>query len=220
MLHTDKKQYLVTTLPRVVGKQTVAGVISRIGSANRRQWQADLTAVKGQYPPRHVTLLAIKSTKTLEVWAENAQKRYVHVKTYPILAASGRLGPKLREGDRQVPEGLYRIIGLNPNSSYHLSMQLNYPNAFDLKQAQAEGRSQPGSNIFIHGKALSIGCLAMGDTNIEQLFTLVHDVGPANIDVIITPTDPRTAALVVPPGAPAWTASLYRSIEKATAKFR
>ena len=92
---------------------------------------------------------------------------------YPIQGASGDIGPKLIEGDRQVPEGLYEIIGFNPNSSYHISMQLNYPNDFDLKHASAEGRDHSGNNIFIHGKDESIGCLAMGDAAIDFLLVVV-----------------------------------------------
>ncbi|NJN46820.1 MAG: L,D-transpeptidase family protein [Candidatus Competibacteraceae bacterium] len=93
------------------------------------------------------------------------------IKHYPVLAASGTLGPKLCEGDRQVPEGIYRIKSLNPNSAYHLSLELDYPNAFDLRQAERDGRNNPGSAICIHGKAVSVGCLAMGDTAIEELYS-------------------------------------------------
>ena len=81
---------------------------------------------------------------------------------------------KLREGDRQVPEGLYRLIGRNPNSNYHLSMKLDYPNSYDPRHAKREGRSNPGSNIFIHGKSLSVGCLAMSGEAIEAFFVLVR----------------------------------------------
>lgn len=205
---------------KAIGRKTVAEVLSHIGQVNREQWQADFSVVNIVYPPKQLTLLAIKSSNTLEVWTDTTDSRPVLVKTFPILAASGQLGPKLREGDRQVPEGVYRIIGLNPNSRYHLSMKLNYPNAFDLKHATAEGRTEPGSNIFIHGKAVSIGCLAMGDKAIEQLFTLVNDVGIDNVQVIIAPTDPRSASLVSPKNAPTWTATLYQSIEKASSKLR
>lgn len=197
------------------GQQTVASVIAAVGADARQDLRADFARADVAYPPQTLTLLAIKSTDKLELWAKNHAGDNMLIRTYPILAASGVLGPKLREGDRQVPEGIYQISGLNPNSSYHLSMKLNYPNAFDLKHAKAEGRAEPGTNIFIHGKAVSIGCLAMGDMAIEQLFTLVHDVGRDNVQVIITPTDPRIAALQAPENAPAWTADLYHTITAA-----
>jgi L,D-transpeptidase catalytic domain len=95
------------------------------------------------------------------VWVETSGQ-VVFIHSYSVLVASGHNGPKLREGDRQVPEGFYRITSLNPNSSYHLSIKLNYPNAFDQQHADEEGRDRLGGDIFIHGKAASIGCLAMG----------------------------------------------------------
>ncbi len=202
------------------GQQTVASVIAKLGIAARQDLRADFARADVPYPPQKLTLLAIKTDKQLEIWAPNAGGESVLIRRYPILAASGVAGPKLREGDRQVPEGIYRVSGLNPNSSYHLSMKLNYPNAFDQKHAKAEGRSQPGSNIFIHGKALSIGCLAMGDSAIERLFTLVHDVGKDNVQVIIAPTDPRVAPLQVPKQSPVWTVDLYQTITTAVMLLR
>ena len=165
------------------------------------------------YPSSKLALLAFKDTDELELWASDGIAAYTLIKRYPIKAASGKLGPKLREGDRQVPEGLYKISAFNPNSSYHLSMKINYPNSFDLAHAKAEGRNEPGTNIFIHGKAVSIGCLAMGDDAIEQLFTLVSIVGRANTTVLISPTDPSKGELLVPSDAPKWTPELYEKIK-------
>jgi murein L,D-transpeptidase YafK len=91
------------------------------------------------YPPDELTLLGLKAERSLEVWALSGDS-WSFIKSYPIKGASGNAGPKLREGDRQVPEGIYRIIGLNPNSSYHLSMKLNYPNEFDLQKAKGRGQ--------------------------------------------------------------------------------
>ena len=87
----------------------------------------------------------------------------------PILAASGVSGPK-REGDKQVPEGFYRIELLNPNSRYHLSLRVNYPNADDLERARQDGRalSTLGGDIMIHGGSASIGCLALGDPAVGE----------------------------------------------------
>ncbi|MFN0199917.1 MAG: murein L,D-transpeptidase family protein, partial [Bacteroidia bacterium] len=79
-----------------------------------------------------VFLRAFKQEKVLEVWAKKEGNPYQLLKTYPICAASGELGPKKREGDKQVPEGLYEIVAFNPESKYHLSLRLNYPNEYDL----------------------------------------------------------------------------------------
>ena len=76
----------------------------------------------------------------------------------PVLGMSGKLGPKLGEGDRQVPEGIHRVESLNPNSLYHLALRVGYPNEEDRKHAAQEGRTNLGSDIMIHGKNSSIGC--------------------------------------------------------------
>ncbi len=170
------------------------------------------------YPPKKLMLLAIKDKARLEVWDDSGQSP-IYIRTYAIQALSGHSGPKLREGDRQVPEGLYQIVSLNPNSAYHLSLKLNYPNAFDLKQAKAEGRTQPGSNIFIHGKAVSIGCLAMGDGAIEEIFTLIADVGHAQVAVTIAPKDPRKGRLVNPTKL-SWVNGLYRQINDTFGRYK
>lgn len=196
---------------KIVGQRTVAEVIASVGPDARNRMSSYFSGAGVAYPPSEVTLLAIKDAAQLEVWAgSEANPTFIH--RYEIKALSGVSGPKLREGDRQVPEGFYQIELLNPNSNFYLSMKLNYPNSFDLINAKAEGRSQPGTNIFIHGKALSVGCLAMGDEAIEELFTLVHDVGLTSVQVVIAPTDPRVAPISVGANS-AWVTELYRALE-------
>jgi murein L,D-transpeptidase YafK len=165
-----------------------------------------------KYPPNSIVLLATKQEKKLELWAEE-NNQVTYIKTYDILAASGEAGPKLREGDNQVPEGIYSVEWLNPNSSFHLSMKLNYPNNFDLQHAKEDGRDHPGSNIMIHGKDISVGCLAIGDEGIEELFVLVNKIGVQNIKVIIAPEDPRSKKIRVDANQPEWVSGLYEQIE-------
>jgi murein L,D-transpeptidase YafK len=104
------------------------------------------------YPLERFTLLVIKDVSQLQLFAHSSSGDAIHLKDYPILAKSGRLGPKLREGDRQIPEGIYKVTLLNPKSSYHLSLRLDYPNEFDREMAQRDGRTQLGGDIMIHGK--------------------------------------------------------------------
>ncbi len=196
---------------QVIGARTVDDVTGRYGPEARRRIEPYFAEAGVAYPPGQVAMLILKEEKRLELWATSDQQSHF-IRSYQVTAASGQAGPKLREGDRQVPEGFYDIVGLNPNSAYHLSMKLNYPNAFDLQHAQAEGRDEPGSNIFIHGKSVSIGCVAIGDPAIEELFTLVADAGRENVNVIIAPNDPRISSLI-PPDSPDWVAGLYRQIE-------
>jgi murein L,D-transpeptidase YafK len=135
------------------------------------------------------------------------------IKTYPVLAASGAAGPKLREGDNQVPEGLYRISLLNPNSRFHLSLRVNYPNEFDRNMAALDGRTRLGGDIMIHGNAVSIGCLAIGDEGAEDLFVLAARTRLEHLNVIIAPLDlRRRKAPAKNEKTPRWVEQLYGNI--------
>ena len=116
--------------------------------------------------PVYVRIFKLESE--LELWMEK-DGRFVRFATYPICLWSGRLGPKLREGDRQAPEGFYTVADeqLNPNSRWHRSFNLGFPNAFD----QAHGRT--GSFIMVHGGCVSIGCYAMTDPVVDEIWRLV-----------------------------------------------
>jgi hypothetical protein len=195
---------------KYAGKRSLSDVVATYGPSARDRLRPYFSAAGIPYPPASAALLGVKDSALLELWASSDQGP-TFIRRYPIKALSGVSGPKRAEGDRQVPEGLYKIEGLNPNSSYHLSMKLNYPNPFDREHAKTEGRHHPGSNIFIHGKAVSIGCLAMGDTAIEELFILAADIGPANIGVAIAPSDPRLASLPTDL-QPAWVGRLYAQL--------
>jgi len=166
-----------------------------------------------EYPPERIALLGLKRERLLEIRVQSANV-WVKVKSYPILKASGNPGPKLREGDYQVPEGIYRITRLNPESKYYLSLKINFPNEFDLEKAELEKRNEPGSDIYIHGKEESTGCLAMGDPAIEEIYTLAFDTGAENIAVVIAPNDLRSSEPVTSMGGvPPWTGDLYTEIK-------
>jgi hypothetical protein len=196
------------------GEWTVSDVLQAYGKSAVDKLNHYFGKAKVAYPPREVTLIAYKQEKKLELWARD-KGEFRLIREYFIMAASGDAGPKLRQGDRQVPEGVYRITDLNPNSHYHLSMRLNYPNEFDLIHADLDGRSNLGSDIFIHGKDASIGCLAMGDTAIRELFVLTAQVGVANVKVVIAPHDPRTYPLLAnAEELPPWTSELYAMIAR------
>ncbi|MCT4609092.1 MAG: murein L,D-transpeptidase [Pelagimonas sp.] len=116
-----------------------------------------------------VFLRIFKETSSLELWVQ-ATDRFQLFRSYPICNFSGDLGPKLKEGDRQSPEGIYRVStsSLNPNSRFHLSFNLGFPNRYD----QSHGRT--GSFLMVHGDCLSIGCYAMTDPAIEEIYVLVE----------------------------------------------
>jgi hypothetical protein len=172
------------------------------------------------YPPQRLALLIFKKERKLELWA-NDGCRWALIKTYPVLAASGGPGPKLHEGDDQVPEGIYKIASMNPRSHYHLSLDLNYPNNFDREHARRDHRRHLGENIFIHGWAVSIGCIAVGNQAIEELFVLVYKTGISHVQVIIAPNDLRRALPIKGNNKqPRWLPSLYLSLSRILNNFR
>ncbi|MEY4564763.1 MAG: hypothetical protein RLZZ618_4040 [Pseudomonadota bacterium] len=172
------------------------------------------------YPPEDLAYLVFKDTKRLEVYARPAKERaWRFIKRYPILAASGELGPKLREGDNQVPEGLYRIEAFNPNSRFHVSLRLNYPNEFDRRMARADKRTRLGSDIMIHGNAVSIGCVAMGDSAAEELFAMAVLATRDHVQVIISPTDFRQKRRAPLRHDGGWVTDLYEDLRVALRPF-
>ncbi len=111
-----------------------------------------------------------KEESLLEVWIRSGDL-YQHLKDYKICAYSGDLGPKLKEGDRQSPEGFYKVkkYQLNPNSKFHLSFNLGYPNRYD------RAHKRTGSFLMVHGNCVSIGCYAMTDEKIEEIYALLGE---------------------------------------------
>ena len=152
-----------------------------------------------------VFLRIFKLESELEMWMEK-EGRYQKFATYPICLWSGRLGPKLREGDRQAPEGFYAVTKeeLNPNSRWHRSFSLGFPNAFD----RAQGRT--GSFIMVHGGCQSVGCFAMTNDVVDQIWRLVTaalDSGQPAFNVQVFPfrmTEKNLAARKGDKWSPFW----------------
>ena len=166
-------------------------------------------------PPAAVLLVGLKQERLLEVYARAGGGDLAFVCRYPVLGASGSAGPKLQEGDQQVPEGIYSLDELNPNSRYHLSLRVGYPNDFDRARGRDEGRKDLGGDIMIHGGASSVGCLAIGDEAAEELFVLVADCGLANPRLILSPVDFRKRELPLSCWSlPGWTEDLYAELGK------
>ena len=123
--------------------------------------------------PTHSPILVrvFKEEAELEVWKQDTAGRFQLLKTYPICRWSGDLGPKRQEGDRQAPEGFYTVTPelMNPHSNYYLSMNMGYPNGFD------KAHKRDGSLLMIHGDCWSIGCYAMTDEQISEIYSLARD---------------------------------------------
>lgn len=117
----------------------------------------------------NVFIRIFKEDKQLELWIKG-KDNFQLFKTYPICAMSGVLGPKMKKGDKQAPEGFYTLSvdSLHPNSRYHLALNVGYPNYYD------RAMDATGSHIMIHGNCCSVGCFAMTDPQIEEIYTLIH----------------------------------------------
>lgn len=198
---------------RIRGRYTVEERLEQYGQAARQRLRPAFDRAGVDYPPQTVGLLVLKEQRRMEVYAGADADHLKFIGAYPIEGVSGKLGPKLREGDRQVPEGRYEVESLNPNSRFHLALRLNYPNEFDKEMGRKDGREKLGSDIMIHGGSASIGCLAMGDIVAEELFVLVADAGAANTFVVIAPVDLRIKPeWTGPSDLPAWVDSLYAKL--------
>jgi murein L,D-transpeptidase YafK len=199
---------------RLTPKATVEDRLRSYEHAARQRLGPVLQAKDFSYPLKGFALLAIKDASLLQLFAHDNNGRAIHIKDYPILAESGTLGPKLREGDGQIPEGIYKVNFLNANSLYHLSLRLNYPNEFDQQMARRDSRTQLGGDIMIHGKNVSIGCIAIGDPGIEEIFCLAARAGPQNVKVIIVPTDWRSKPIDSKASkGPVWLPELYATLK-------
>lgn len=203
---------------------TVASRLAQYGPSARARMAPRFARAGLAYPPAEVTLVALKDAARLELWAAGSDGALRHVRDYDVRAASGERGPKLREGDAQVPEGVYRVDWINPRSAYHLSLHLDYPNERDRARAEVDGRGTAGvslgGDIMIHGDEVSIGCLAMGDSAAEELFVLAADVGvgaadASHVRVILAPTDLRVRDAALDDDDPAWLGELYAEIRAA-----
>jgi murein L,D-transpeptidase YafK len=213
------RRYGIPLFSRVALQSTVQTVLEDTGPEAEARLQRRFERAGASYPPDQVAMVVLKAERRLELWARNGRDWRL-IERYPILAASGRAGPKLREGDRQVPEGVYRIESLNPNSSYHLSMKLNYPNQFDRLRAREDGRERPGSDIFIHGGSASVGCVAVGNPAIEELFCVVARLWPANVEVVMCPCDMRSGAESAAAAPPEWYPELCGDIRQALERYK
>ncbi|HAT7073629.1 TPA: hypothetical protein JAN90_12840 [Legionella pneumophila] len=212
---------LFAMAPKLNWDKAIDKAIKRYGLRVEPQLISYFSKAGVSYPPKEIALLAFKSERKVELWAKNPSQEWMHIHDYPLTGFSGRLGPKLRENDKQIPEGIYKLVNFNPFSSMHLSMMINYPNSFDRQKGYMDGRKELGNNIFIHGKNLSVGCLAVGDLAIDQLFILARRVGLKNIQVIIAPNDlryqkPSTSTFA----QPRWLPELYKQITESLKPFK
>ncbi len=148
----------------------ISDVFSRMEDSVKKQFEQQHL----NWPPEAIYVRSFKYDRQLEVWVRNGSKEpYKLFKTYKVCMQSGTMGPKRMEGDYQVPEGFYQINEFNPNSNFHLSLGLNYPNASDRILSDS---LRPGSAIYIHGNCVSTGCIPISDVPMEELYIIASNV--------------------------------------------
>lgn len=193
----DEKQDVIqqakdTTTKRVSVADSIAALYASVGFKQEQMKYSrvkaafqekgkqlrDLYAAK-QIDPSSMQLYirAFKKEKLVEIWGKDKQKtKYILLKTYAFCKSSGTLGPKRKEGDKQIPEGFYHISVFNPRSKFYLSLGLNYPNRSDRILGDTTAL---GSDIFIHGGCATVGCIPITDENIKELYALTVDAKAA-----------------------------------------
>lgn len=143
---------------------------------------------KLKYDGFNLFIRAFKKERKLEVWVREKDKgNYSLLHSYDFCAVSGTLGPKRKEGDYQIPEGIYSINHFNPVSNFYLSLGINYPNASD--RILSDPRT-PGGSIYIHGNCVTIGCIPLTDDKIKELYVMAVEAknnGQDKIPVHIFP---------------------------------
>jgi murein L,D-transpeptidase YafK len=173
---TGFTRFLVASIA-VAGAVALAGCetddVSPGGRAMRPLPAALVAEIESRNMPRESPILVriFKEEAELEVWKQDAAGRFALLKTYPICRWSGELGPKIKEGDRQAPEGFYDIAPgqMNPNSNYYLAFNLGFPNTYD------KANDRTGAFLMVHGDCSSRGCYAMTDEQIQEIYALGRD---------------------------------------------
>lgn len=177
----DTRGYILSRLSRKSVAQRMETIVAT------KPWIDDAASqIQG-----HLEILVFKKERLVELHASGWDAPRI----YKMTNSSGKLGPKLRESDGQIPEGIYGVEYLNPNSAFHLSLKVSYPNAFDRAQAKEDGRMELGGDIMIHGGSATVGCIPIGDDAIEEVFYFAAKTGKGNVRIIIAPYDMRNGRI-------------------------
>lgn len=178
---TNDTSFLATQL----SFQRVEAAVEEKGQSLEQQFESKGLA----FPPKEIFFRAFKHELKFEVWVrDSSTDTFSLFKTYDVCMSSGELGPKRKQGDRQVPEGFYEIVVFNPLSNYHLSLGINYPNKSD---SILSDHADKGGDIYIHGGCATIGCIPLTDEMIKEIYLLsvyAKEQGQESIPVHIFPT--------------------------------
>jgi len=202
-------------------KQTIESVVEKYISKVKASLKKDFKKNNLSLDDFEMGILAFKKEQLLEIYVrKNETENWKLLKKYNFTAFSGEIGPKLNNGDNQIPEGIYQMEYLNPNSRFHLSIKVSYPNSFDLEKAKLDKRTDLGGDIMIHGKSATIGCIPVGDKNIEEIFILATKAKNKNFLIIIAPHDFRTNKTFPEIVGISWDNELYKKISDELNNFK
>ena len=200
-------------MSEIVKKESISSILKKVEVRVFEKFEPILKAFGINKYPTQLLLIAFKAEQILEMYAvfNNAT---ILIESYPFTGFSGTIGPKLKNGDKQIPEGIYSAEYLNPNSNYYLSMKINYPNDFDREKARLDGRVDLGGDIFIHGKDKTTGCIPVGDEAMAEIFVLVSKLDLDKVKVIICPHDFRKNEKYPVIPQINWSEELYDKLKK------
>jgi murein L,D-transpeptidase YafK len=214
------KNKIINAFSKTKNEETIESVIKKTNKKTKKSLKECLEKNNLDADNIEIAILAFKTDQILELYGRTSSSdKWKLLNTYNFTNFSGVLGPKLRNGDKQIPEGVYQMEYLNPNSKYHLSIKVNYPNSFDKEKAKLDGRTDLGGDIMIHGKDVTIGCIPIGDKNIEEVFYLASKAKNRNFPIIIAPNDFRKNNNFPSISNISWEKELYLNVEKNLNEF-
>lgn len=197
--------------------------IKAYGAQIRSRLKKSLDEANVPFPPKAVRLAVFKAERKTELWLPDRDGSWVHVKDYAFSATSGSQGPKVYFADLQIPEGIYDVDSMALSSQYHLALHLNHPNEYDMAMLELEGRDPAfmSTGIYVHGGAVSYGCVVIGNRNIEEVFLLTYMAGKENTRVFIFPhdTNRRRPEFRNCPGCPLWYGDLLHRLSRVIREF-
>lgn len=208
-----------------IGLQLFAGTafIERKATQILKRLEKPMRQAGAVYPPSQVRVAVFKAERKAELWLPDSNGKWRYIKTWRFTASSGKQGPKVYYGDLQIPEGVYGIDNMVPSKAYHLALHMNHPNDYDRAMLLLEGRDPKwmSTGIYVHGGAISYGCVVIGDQNIEELFLLAHKAGQENTKVYVFPhdTDRKSPQFAACPRCPVWYGDLLRHLSLAIREF-
>ncbi len=198
--------------PKPLG-MTVGQALKKFGPEAKKRLHAEFQNAGVLYPSKAINIVCLKSEKLLLLFAKGQDGQFKQIASDPLVSYSGELGPKLKEGDLQIPEGLYKITSMDAIT--HLCLWVNYPNQQDKANASVDHRTHLGGKIQIHEGVYSTGCVVINHDDMADLFVLAHDIGIGNIDLILAPCNfmIREPQLDMSK-QPKWLPNLYTELRK------